>query len=149
MINNMDRYNLNRFKEAQEKAYTQALSEIKQGRKQSHWMWFIFPQIAGLGMSATSRFYAISCLDEAKEYLADEILGSRLIEISSELLKLHTNDPVKIFGSIDAMKLQSSMTLFSLVDGAPDVFKQVLNKFYNGELDKKTINIIEKQNNNV
>ncbi len=138
----MKNYNLIRFIEAQENSYKIALSEIKSGKKRSHWMWFIFPQLRGLGTSQMSRFYGIENLDEAKAYLENEILGTRLIEISLELLKLNTNDPVEVFGSIDAMKLRSSMTLFSCVEGVSGVFKQVLDKFFAGNVCTKTIDLI-------
>jgi uncharacterized protein (DUF1810 family) len=131
--------NLERFIEAQRINYQQALSEIKNGRKQSHWMWYIFPQIAGLGFSETSRFYAIRDLDEATAYFRHEILGTRLVEISEALLQLPTNNAHSIFGSPDNMKLQSSMTLFSLVESTNPVFQAVLDKFFNGKPDQKTI----------
>ena len=133
---------LKRFTEAQENSYTMALSEIQQGRKQSHWMWFIFPQIAGLGSSETSRYYAIKDLQEADDYLKNPVLGSRLINISRELLKLKTNDAHRVFGSPDDLKLKSSMTLFSMIPGADPVFQQVLEKFFNGGKDIKTLNLI-------
>ena len=103
---------LNRFYEAQEEGYPRALSEIKNGMKVSHWMWYIFPQITGLGYSSTAQYYAIKDLEEANEYLNDEVLGNRLREISLELLKLETNIPVMVFGMVDSLKLNSSMTLF-------------------------------------
>lgn len=143
----MSKYNLDRFISAQIGVFDKALSEIKSGRKQTHWIWFIFPQIKDLGMSYNSQFYGIENLEEAKEYLSHPILGRRLVEISKELLKLNTNDPVAIFGEIDAMKLHSSITLFSLVKEAPDVFTKVLNKFFSGKLDEKTLKILNIQNN--
>ena len=133
---------LKRFTEAQENSYLMALSEIQQGRKQSHWMWFIFPQIAGLGSSETSRYYAIKDLQEADEFLKHPVLGSRLINISRELLKLKTNDAHRVFGSPDDLKLKSSMTLFSMIPGADPVFQQVLEKFFNSGKDNKTLNLI-------
>ena len=135
---------LDRFIKAQENTYLVALKEIKNGRKQSHWMWYIFPQIKGLGMSETSRYYGIDGEEEAKAYLDNEILGSRLREITSELLKLNIDNPVNIFGTIDAMKLKSSMTLFDYVSDYK-IFSQVLNKYYNGEIDEKTILLCEKR----
>ena len=137
---------LDRFIKAQEDAYLIALNEIKNGKKQSHWMWYIFPQIKGLGMSETSRYYGIDDEDEAKEYLDNEILGFRLREITSELLKLDTNNPVDIFGVIDSMKLKSSMTLFDHVSN-DKIFSEVLEKYYNGEIDDKTILLCEKRKN--
>jgi uncharacterized protein (DUF1810 family) len=133
---------LNRFTEAQEKVYTSAFSEIQQGRKQSHWMWFIFPQIVGLGFSETARFYAIKDLKEAERFIKHPVLGSRLINISRELLKSHTNNAHQVFGSPDDMKLQSSMTLFSLLQHTDPVFQMVLEKFFKGEKDIKTLHII-------
>lgn len=122
--------------------YARALEEIQQGRKQSHWMWFIFPQIAGLGYSETSKIYAIRNLAEAKAYLHHEILGKRLIEISEALLSLQNLSAQSIFGSPDDMKLKSSMTLFSLLEGSNPVFKLVLDKYYGGRLDNKTVQLV-------
>ena len=133
---------LKRFTDAQENSYRMALSEIQQGRKQSHWMWFIFPQIAGLGFSETSRYYAIKDLQEADEFLKHPVLGSRLINISRELLKLNTTDAHRVFGNPDDLKLKSSMTLFSMLPGTDPVFQYVLEKFFNGEKDSKTLQII-------
>jgi uncharacterized protein (DUF1810 family) len=133
---------LKRFLDAQQKVYTTAFSEIQQGKKQSHWMWFIFPQISGLGFSETSKFYAIKDLKEAEDFMSHPVLGSRLIDISRELLKLQTGDPHQVFGSPDDMKLQSSMTLFSFLADADPVFLMVLEKFFRGEKDAKTLHII-------
>lgn len=135
-------YNLNRFIEAQAKNFTDALAEIKNGKKRTHWMWYVFPQIQGLGNSEFARFYAIKDLNEATAYLENPVLGNRLIEISEALLQLDSNDAYQIFGSPDDMKLQSSMTLFSLVSNADAVFEAVLQKFYNGVKDPKTMKII-------
>lgn len=136
-------YNLNRFVEAQNKVYAQVVSELRQGRKTSHWMWYIFPQIKGLGYSSTATYYAIGSLDEAKEYLKHPVLGERLIECCRILilLGLENKTAEAIFGSVDAMKLKSSMTLFSLVSDNP-VFNQVLDKYFNGRKDKATLRII-------
>jgi uncharacterized protein (DUF1810 family) len=133
---------LERFTDAQKNTYGTALAEIQQGRKQSHWMWFIFPQIAGLGFSETSRFYALKDLKEAAGFIEDPVLGSRLVNISRELLKLKTNDAHRVFGSPDDLKLKSSMTLFSMVPGADPAFQQVLEKFFHGEKDTKTLQLI-------
>ncbi len=135
-------YNLNRFVEAQDKLYGQVLSELRQGRKTSHWMWYIFPQIKGLGYSSTATYYAIHSLDEATGYLNHPVLGSWLIECCQILLGLENKTAEDILGSIDAMKLKSSMTLFSLVSDNP-VFNQVLGMYYNGERDNATLRIIE------
>jgi uncharacterized protein (DUF1810 family) len=133
---------LKRFIDAQEGSYATALSEIKSGRKRSHWMWYVFPQIKGLGFSETSMFYGIKDIEEAEEFLRHPILGSRLIEISKESLKLESNNAHQILGSPDDIKLHSSMTLFSSVPGASPVFEQVLRKFFNGEKDNKTLQIL-------
>jgi len=136
-------YDLERFVEAQQSDYAIALSEIKSGRKQSHWMWYIFPQVLGLGYTGTSIHYGIKNLEEAAAYLEHEVLGKRLIEISSVLLSLETSDAHKIFGSPDNMKLRSCMTLFSLAPGADQVFQAVLDKFFNGQKDEKTLQLLE------
>ena len=133
---------LKRFTEAQENTYYAAFSEIQHGKKKSHWMWFIFPQIDGLGFSETSRYYAIRDLTEADRFLKHFVLGPRLINISRELLKLKTNDAHQVFGSPDDLKLQSCMTLFSSLENTDPVFKMVLNKFFNGQKDTKTMHII-------
>jgi uncharacterized protein (DUF1810 family) len=135
-------YNLNRFIEAQSKNFTDALAEIKNGKKRTHWMWYVFPQIQGLGNSEFARFYAIKDLNEATAYLENQVLGNRLIEISEALLQLDSNDAYQILGSPDNMKLQSSMTLFSLVPNADAVFEAVLQKFYNGVKDPKTLKFL-------
>ena len=135
-------HNLQRFITAQQNDYPTALAEIKQGRKRSHWMWYIFPQIAGLGFSETSRYYALKDIDEAQAYLNHPILGKRLIEICTELLKLPTNNATQIFGTPDDMKLRSCVTLFASLPDADPVFKQVLDKFFGGEGDKLTIQIL-------
>ena len=134
-------FDLNRFHEAQSVHYQTALSEIKDGYKRSHWMWFIFPQINGLGRSSTAQYYAISCLDEAKAYLDDDVLGGRLREMCGELLKHSDRSVQGILGSIDSMKLKSSMTLFDMVS-PNDVFDKVLDTFYFGERDNLTLEII-------
>lgn len=128
---------LERFIKAQDTSYDIALSEMKSGRKRSHWMWYIFPQIKGLGFSSTAQYYAIQNKKEAQRYLAHPVLGKRLIEISEVLLQIKSNDASKVFGYPDDMKLKSSMTLFYLVSGE-DIFKKVLDKFFDGKIDKKT-----------
>ena len=140
----MNQSNLERFVNAQKGDYELALSEIRGGRKYSHWMWYIFPQIAGLGHSSTAQYYAIADLAEAKKYLSHPLLGARLKKISQALLELEETDPVSILGGIDAMKLRSCMTLFHLA--APDemVFMDVLEKFYNGSLDELTVELSQK-----
>ena len=135
-------YDLERFIRAQETDYRTALAEIRDGRKRSHWMWYIFPQIAGLGFSSTSKYYSLKNVEEAKAYLDDETLGKRLMEISGVLLNLESSDAAKIFGTPDDMKLRSSMTLFSRVEGAGPVFQKVLDKFFGGLPDEKTIHLL-------
>lgn len=132
---------LDRFIKAQELDYNIALSEMKSGRKRSHWMWYIFPQIKGLGFSSTAQYYAIQNKKEAEEYLAHPVLGKRLLEISEVLLQIESSDASRVMGYPDDMKLKSSMTLFYLVSGN-DIFKQVLDKFFDGEIDKKTEDLL-------
>ena len=135
---------LNRFITAQEKKYDQALSEIMSGRKLGHWMWFIFPQLKGLGISETSTKYSIQNLDEAHEYLNHPILSSRLRQITTELISLEENDALKVFGYSDSKKLKSSMTLFSIVDSSPEsIFKKTIVKFFDGEMDEMTLKLIQ------
>lgn len=135
-------YNLERFISAQRSDYNTALAEIRDGRKRSHWMWYIFPQVRGLGMSGTAQYYAIRNLDEAKAYLEDPYLRGNLIEICEALLALDSNDAREIFGGIDSVKLRSSMTLFDCADPSIPVFRQVLDKYYSGEKDGRTLEIL-------
>jgi uncharacterized protein (DUF1810 family) len=139
-----DQNNLTRFIEAQEHVFARALQEIRNGRKTSHWMWYIFPQISGLGSSETSRFYAIKDMTEAKQYLDHPVLGQRLVEIASELLNLEVNDPATVFGDIDSMKLKSSMTLFSMLEDSNPVFQRVLDKYFGGNKDMNTVHIVNR-----
>ncbi|NDV57641.1 DUF1810 domain-containing protein [Bacteroides sp. 519] len=138
-------YNLNRFIEAQNDIYERVLTELEQGSKTSHWMWYIFPQMRGLGYSPTAQYYAISSLDEAKEYLNNPVLGHRLVECCQILLGLQNQTAKCIFGSVDAMKLKSSMTLFSLVSDNP-IFNKVLNMYFNNEKDNATLRIVGANN---
>lgn len=141
-----DRYFLQRFKNAQDfGVYEKALQEIKNGRKVSHWMWFIFPQITGFGHSHNTKYYSIKCADEARAYLKDEILGSRLREICGALMDLPETDPGHVFGTPDWMKLGSSMTLFDYVS-PNDIFAKVLDKFFAGSRDLKSLSIIRSIN---
>ena len=136
--------NLDKFIAAQEDTYAAALAEIRRGKKETHWRWFIFPQLRGLGQSTMSYTYGITDLAQAKAYLADAALGSRLKLITEELLKLGKRDAVEIFGQIDAMKLKSSMTLFACAeDNADSVFRQVLRQYFNGEPDARTIALLK------
>jgi len=135
---------LQRFLKPQQDDFELALSEIKAGRKKSHWMWYIFPQLKGLGFSDTSLFYGIRDLNEAREYLKHPVLGSRLKQISSELLLIEENNAHRIFGSPDDLKLKSCMTLFSFVDTSEEkIFEKVLKKYFNGESDSKTVRLLK------
>ena len=142
----MGRYFLTRFKNAQDfGVYKKALEEVKAGRKVSHWMWFIFPQLRGFGHSRNTWYYGITCLDEAKAYLEDALLSSRLREICQALLDSQITDPNQIFGH-DWIKLGSSMTLFDIVS-PNDVFTKVLDKFFAGSRDLKTVSMLCKSPN--
>jgi len=133
---------LQRFLDAQATDYAQALAEVKAGRKRSHWMWYIFPQIQGLGFSSTSKHYAIRDLAAAAAYLKHPVLGQRLVEISTALVGLASSNASRIFGSPDDLKLKSSMTLFAAVPGADAVFEQVLAKFFGGVRDGQTLQLL-------
>ncbi len=135
-------YNLDRFITAQERDYDLALTEIKNGYKRSHWMWYIFPQLADLGYSATAKFYGIKNKDEAIEYLQNEYLKNNLIEISNALYQLNDNIS-NILGYPDDLKLKSCMTLFNYVDPTIEIFNKIIDKFYNGEKDFNTIKLLE------
>ncbi len=137
-----ENYNLDRFIQAQQHDYATALAEIKQGRKRSHWMWYIFPQLAGLGYSDISKYYALKNAEEAQTYLNHPVLGKRLIAICSELLKLPGNNATQIFGMPDDLKLRSCVTLFSSLPNTNIVFRQVLDKFFNGEEDVQTLRLV-------
>lgn len=132
---------LERFVDAQDAggSYRQALAELQAGRKRSHWIWYVFPQVKGLGMSPTSQHYGIAGLAEARAYLAHPILGPRLLGCAQTLLDLGGSDPVAIFGSLDAMKVRSSMTLFAQADPEQPVFSAVLGRYFGGEADPATI----------
>lgn len=130
---------LTKFLDAQNQLYLKALSEVRNGKKESHWMWYIFPQLAGFGHSEMSKRYAINNLEEALAYLEHPVLGKHLVEISSELLQLENTSALDIFGSPDDLKLRSCMTLFSRLDNPHPVFQQVLDKFYAGQPDSATI----------
>lgn len=134
---------LHQFLEAQDNDYPRALAEIKKGRKQGHWIWYIFPQISGLGFSTTTQFYAIKDLQEADAYLQHPVLGRRLIEISEALLSVEGKTANQILGNPDDLKVRSSMTLFNLLPKTNPVFQAVLNKFFGGIQDPRTLAIIE------
>ena len=140
----MDINSLDRFLEAQDRMYQIALSEIKKGSKRSHWMWFIFPQLRGLGISDMAYTYGINGIEETKAYLAHPVLSSRLIEITEALLTHKGKDIYDIMGDIDDMKLKSSMTLFALISEEGSVFHQALECFYDGKMDERTLKIIKR-----
>ena len=137
-------HDLERFYKAQEYDYETALSEIRNGRKESHWMWYIFPQITGLGRSTTAEYYAIKSKEEAKGYIEDPVLGKRLIEISQALFQIESDDAEMVMGWPDNLKVRSCMTLFAEVAPEQPVFRNVLEKFYDGEMDGKTLDILKK-----
>ncbi len=140
-----DRFGLNRFVQAQEEVYPRALAELKLGRKRSHWMWFVFPQIDGLGYSSTAKFYAIKSKDEAKAYLDHALLGKRLRECAEALLKIEGKSAAEIFGYPDDLKLRSSLTLFASVSPAVSVFSRVLAQYFGGEPDQRTLELLQQQ----
>lgn len=135
-------HDLSRFVSAQEGRYEMAYAELANGRKRSHWMWYIFPQLSGLGSSPMARRYALSGLEEAKAFLAHPLLGTRLVNISALLLGLETNKPTEIFGFPDDIKLRSSMTLFALACPEEPVFQQVLDRFFGGGKDPLTLRLL-------
>ena len=134
---------LKRFLDAQDQDYKRALSEIRNGRKQGHWIWYIFPQISGLGFSSTTAYYGIKNLQEATGYLKHPVLGSRLIEIAKALLSVEGKTANHILGNPDDLKVKSSMTLFNLVENTDPVFQAVLDKYYNGLPDQRTLDIVK------
>ncbi len=131
------------FLEAQSNDYTQALTEIRNGRKETHWIWYIFPQLKALGRSGTAKFYGLEDLAEAQAYYDHPILGARLIEISQTLLELDENDPTSVMGYPDDLKLRSCMTLFSQLPNADPVFAAVITKYFNGEGDPQTLALLK------
>jgi uncharacterized protein (DUF1810 family) len=138
-----DPHDLQRFRQAQDPVYLDVLDELKAGLKRSHWMWFVFPQVDGLGLSPTSRHYAIKSHDEAHAYLADPVLGARLRECVQVLLALQNRSAAEIFGFPDDRKLCSSMTLFALVSPAGSEFEQVLGRYFEGQQDDRTVTLFQ------
>lgn len=132
------RYDLSRFIAAQESTWPAAIAELRAGAKRSHWMWWIFPQIAGLGRSDIARHYAIGSTDEARAYVADPVLGPRLIE-ATKVVTATEGSAIRIMGEVDAMKLRSSMTLFEAVADDPAPFRAALDRFFDGERDAATL----------
>jgi uncharacterized protein (DUF1810 family) len=139
----VDPYTLERFVEAQEGVHDRALNELRAGRKASHWMWFVFPQVAGLGSSPTSQHYAIGSLGEARAYLDHPVLGPRLVECARAVLRHPDRTAREIMGSPDDAKLRSSMTLFARAGGSEPVFQQVLDAFFAGERDPRTVELLD------
>ena len=137
-----DPFNLDRFVRAQADVYDRALGELRRGEKQSHWMWFIFPQIDGLGSSAMTREYAIKSIDEARAYLGHPVLAKRLNECTQAVLAVEGRTTLEIMGRPDDLKLKSSMTLFERAAGQDSVFAKLLDKYYAGERDEKTLGIL-------
>jgi uncharacterized protein (DUF1810 family) len=138
-----DPFDLNRFVQAQAPSYTTALTELSAGSKRSHWMWFVFPQIDGLGFSATTKLYSIKSLAEARAYLTHPVLGARLVECTRTVLSLKGRTALDIFGKPDDMKLQSSMTLFAAISTAESEFAAMLDKYYSGKRDPRTVELIK------
>jgi uncharacterized protein (DUF1810 family) len=137
-----DPHRLSRFVQAQENDYAQALAEIRRGRKQSHWIWYIFPQIDGLGSSSTARHYAIKSIGEARAYLEHAVLGPRLLECAEAALRVEGRSAFEIFGSPDDMKLRSSATLFAQASPAGSVFERLLDKYFQGAPDGRTLQLL-------
>ena len=143
-IANDDPFDLQRFLEAQDGIYEQALGEIRRGRKTSHWMWFVFPQIDGLGSSSTARLYAIKSIQEANAYLNHPVLGPRLVGCAEALLQCRGKSAAEIFGYPDDLKLRSSMSLFASVSSPDAVFARVLDQYFGGEPDPRTLELLRK-----
>ena len=137
-----DPYDLQRFVDAQDRVHDRVLAELRRGRKASHWMWFVFPQVAGLGSSSTARHYAIEGLDEARAYLAHPVLGPRLVECAALAAAVEGGRAADVFGHPDDLKLRSSMTLFARAAPDEPVFTAVLNRFFGGEPDPRTLELL-------
>ena len=144
----MDKYNLNRFIEAQVDSYESAMSELSRGRKSGHWIWYIFPQIDGLGSSDITKLYSIKSIEEAQAYLEHPVLGQRLIESCEILLRLEDFSISEIMGFPDDLKLKSSMTLFAQVSPQSSIFSEVLSKYYEDDLDQTSLEIIKRMEKN-
>ena len=141
-MKNMNNSGLERFVEAQELMYMMALDEVRNGRKRGHWIWYIFPQLKGLGESYNSSYYGINGIEEARAYLAHPVLGARLREITAAFLELVGKNAQEVFGHLDAMKVRSCMTLFNVVSD-DDLFQRVLDCYYNGVADDRTLEMLE------
>ena len=142
MVEGKDPHDLSRFVEAQVEDYDQALSEVRAGRKRSHWMWYIFPQFDGLGLSSTSRRYSIKSIAEAEAYLRHPVLGPRLVECCEAVVGVNARSASDIFGSPDDMKLRSCATLFARVSGPGSVFERLLRKYFKGVHDERTLQLV-------
>jgi len=140
-----DAFNLRRFLEAQESVYSTVLAELRGGQKRSHWMWYIFPQIDGLGYSSTSQYYAIKSEEEARQYLKHPVLGARLLECAETVLDVDGRSASEIFGPPDDLKLRSSMTLFAQVSDPDSVFARVIDKYFHGKRDDKTLALLKQR----
>ena len=137
-----DVYNLQRFVKAQDRVIDQVLNELRNGRKTGHWMWFIFPQVEGLGSSSTSRKYALKGLDEARAYLEHPVLGQRLLECCRAIQSVQGKSASEIMGYPDDLKLRSSLTLFLLADDSHPEFREVINQYFQGHLDRRTLELL-------
>jgi len=144
MINASNTVDLSRFINEQESIYDSVLAELRNGRKRTHWMWYIFPQIDGLGHSATSKHYAIKSIEEARQYLNHPVLGQRLLECAEAVFAIEGRSISEIFGYPDNLKLKSSMTLFAYVAAPCSAFSRILDKYFNGEQDALTLQLLEK-----
>ena len=144
-----DPFDLGRFLSAQEGIYGSVLAELKRGQKRTHWMWFIFPQIDGLAHSTTSKYYAIKSIEEARKYLNHPVLGTRLLQCAETVLAVEGRSVSEIFGYPDDLKLKSSMTLFAYVADPRSVFVRILDKFFQGERDVRTLDILEQLKENM
>ncbi|BBO34553.1 DUF1810 domain-containing protein [Lacipirellula parvula] len=142
-MHSADSFNLQRFLDAQEHVYARALAEIRAGRKETHWMWFIFPQLDGLGFSPMAERYAITNLDEARAYLAHPTLNTRLIEVAEAALSVNSSSARAVFGTPDDLKLRSCATLFAEASPPGSVFERLLEKYYRGEKDEKTLRLLK------
>lgn len=140
-----DQFDLGRFVSAQQHSYDVALSEVTNGRKRSHWMWYIFPQLRGLGRSSTSQLYGIAGADEAHAYLSHKVLGPRLIAVCEATLAVEGRSATEIFGKPDDMKLRSCATLFAHVSNADSIFHKILDKYFGGKPDRRSVQLLEKE----
>lgn len=144
---NTDPFQLSRFTEAQETSYATALAELRAGRKRTHWIWFVFPQLRGLGSSANAERYGLTGLAEARAYLGHPVLGPRLREATAAMLVHQAGDAGSVLGEVDALKFRSCLTLFSLADPSEQIFRAALDAFFGGECDRRTLALLEKRSN--